>query len=312
VGKYIRKRFVQLIPILLGVSFITFALMYIAPSDPAEMKLSAQGTAVSQEILDETREEMGLNKPFLEQYLSWLLNLLTGDMGVSYVDNVPVSQKIVTAMPSTIILAVSSMLLTLLIAIPLGILAAIRQNQWVDYSIRFFTFVGTSVPNFFLALVLIYVFAMQLNWLPVLATGSIRGLILPTIALSTVMISKYIRQIRAAVLEELNKDYVMGARSRGIQENVILYKNVLRNSMITVVTLIGLSIGSLLGGAAVVETIFVWRGLGKMVVDAIGARDYPVIQGFVVWMAIIYVVVNLLTDLSYHLLDPRVKEGWET
>jgi ABC-type dipeptide/oligopeptide/nickel transport systems, permease components len=312
VGKYIRKRFVQLIPILLGVSFITFALMYLAPSDPAEMKLSAQGTAVSQEILDETREEMGLNKPFLEQYLSWLLNLLTGDMGVSYVDNVPVSQKIVTAMPSTIILAVSSMLLTLLIAIPLGILAAIRQNQWVDYSIRFFTFVGTSIPNFFLALVLIYVFAMQLNWLPVLATGSIRGLILPTIALSTVMISKYIRQIRAAVLEELNKDYVMGARSRGIQENVILYKNVLRNSMITVVTLIGLSIGSLLGGAAVVETIFVWRGLGKMVVDAIGARDYPVIQGFVVWMAIIYVVVNLLTDLSYHLLDPRVKEGWET
>ncbi|WP_414732978.1 nickel ABC transporter permease [Acetobacterium carbinolicum] len=311
-GKYIRKRFVQLIPILLGVSFITFALMYLAPSDPAEMKLSAQGTAVSQEILDETREEMGLNKPFLEQYLSWLLNLLTGDMGVSYVDNVPVSQKIVTAMPSTIILAVSSMLLTLLIAIPLGILAAIRQNQWVDYSIRFSTFVGTSIPNFFLALVLIYVFAMQLNWLPVLATGSIRGLILPTIALSTVMISKYIRQIRAAVLEELNKDYVMGARSRGIQENVILYKNVLRNSMITVVTLIGLSIGSLLGGAAVVETIFVWRGLGKMVVDAIGARDYPVIQGFVVWMAIIYVVVNLLTDLSYHLLDPRVKEGWET
>jgi peptide/nickel transport system permease protein len=303
---------VQLIPILLGVSFITFALMYLAPSDPAEMKLSAQGTAVSQEILDETREEMGLNKPFLEQYLSWLLNLLTGDMGVSYIDNVPVSQKIVTAMPSTIILAVSSMLLTLLIAIPLGILAAIRQNQWVDYSIRFFTFVGTSIPNFFLALVLIYVFAMQLNWLPVLATGSIRGLILPTIALSTVMISKYIRQIRAAVLEELNKDYVMGARSRGIQENVILYKNVLRNSMITVVTLIGLSIGSLLGGAAVVETIFVWRGLGKMVVDAIGARDYPVIQGFVVWMAIIYVVVNLLTDLSYHLLDPRVKEGWET
>jgi len=312
VEKYIRKRLLQLIPILLGVSFITFALMYIAPSDPAEMKLSAQGTAVSQEILDETRAEMGLNKPFLEQYLTWLLNLLKGDMGVSYVDNIAVSQKIVKAMPSTIILAASSMLLTLLIAIPLGILAAIRQNQWLDYGIRFFTFVGTSIPNFFLALVLIYVFAMQLGWLPVLASGSIRGLILPTIALSTVMVSKYIRQIRAAVLEELNKDYVMGARSRGIQENVILYKNVLRNSMITVVTLIGLSIGSLLGGAAVVETIFVWRGLGKMVVDAIGARDYPVIQGFVVWMAIIYVVVNLLTDLSYHLLDPRVKEGWET
>lgn len=310
-GKYIFKRLLQLIPILLGVSFITFALMYIAPSDPAEMKLSAQGTAVSQEIIDETREEMGLNKPFIEQYLTWLLSFLKGDLGLSYVDNLPVSKKIVSALPSTIILALSSMLLTLIIAIPLGVLSAVKQNRFIDYLIRFFTFVGTSIPNFFLALVLIYVFAMQLNLLPVLASGSIKGLILPTVALATVMVSKYIRQVRAAVLEELKKDYVMGARSRGIQEKVILFKNVLRNSMITVVTLVGLSIGSLLGGAAVVETIFVWRGLGKMVVDAIGARDYPVIQGFVVWMAVIYVLVNLLTDLSYHLLDPRVKEGWE-
>lgn len=310
-GNYITKRLFQLVPILLGVSFITFALMYIAPSDPAEMKLSAQGTAVSQEVIDETREEMGLNKPFIEQYLTWLLNLLKGDMGVSYVDNLPVSRKIVNALPSTIILAFSSMILTLVISIPLGVLSAVKQNRLIDYLIRFFTFIGTSVPNFFLALVLIYVFAMQLGLLPVLASGSIKGLILPTIALATVMISKYIRQVRAAVLEELKKDYVMGARSRGIQEGVILFKNVLRNSMITIVTLVGLSIGSLLGGAAVVETIFVWRGLGKMVVDAIGARDYPVIQGFVVWMAIIYVLVNLLTDLSYHLLDPRVKEGWE-
>lgn len=310
-GNYITKRLFQLIPILLGVSFITFALMYIAPSDPAEMKLSAQGTAVSQEVIDETREEMGLNKPFIKQYLTWLLNLLKGDMGVSYVDNLPVSRKIVNALPSTIILAFSSMILTLVISIPLGVLSAVKQNRFIDYLIRFFTFIGTSVPNFFLALVLIYVFAMQLGLLPVLASGSIKGLILPTIALATVMISKYIRQVRAAVLEELKKDYVMGARSRGIQEGVILFKNVLRNSMITIVTLVGLSIGSLLGGAAVVETIFVWRGLGKMVVDAIGARDYPVIQGFVVWMAIIYVLVNLLTDLSYHLLDPRVKEGWE-
>ena len=310
-GNYITKRLFQLIPILLGVSFITFALMYIAPSDPAEMKLSAQGTAVSQEVIDETREEMGLNKPFIEQYLTWLLNLLKGDMGVSYVDNLPVSKKIVSALPSTIILALSSMILTLVISIPLGVLSAVKQNRFIDYLIRFFTFIGTSVPNFFLALVLIYVFAMQLGLLPVLASGSIKGMILPTIALATVMISKYIRQVRAAVLEELRKDYVMGARSRGIQEGVILFKNVLRNSMITIVTLVGLSIGSLLGGAAVVETIFVWRGLGKMVVDAIGARDYPVIQGFVVWMAIIYVLVNLLTDLSYHLLDPRVKEGWE-
>lgn len=310
-GRYIKIRLLQLIPIILGVSFITFSLMYIAPGNPAEMKLSAQGTAVTQEIIEQTKDEMGINKPFLEQYFSWLINLIKGDMGVSYTDNLPVSKKLLDAMPSTILLAFSSMLLTLAISIPLGLLCAINQNKWVDYVVRILTFIGTSIPNFFLALVLIYIFAMKLNWLPVLASGSIKGLILPTVALSTVMVSKYIRQVRAAVLEELSKDYVMGARARGIYENVILYKNVLRNSMITIVTLVGLSFGSLLGGAAVIETIFVWRGLGKLVVDAIGARDYPVIQGFVVWMAVIYVIVNLFTDISYNFLDPRVKYEWE-
>ncbi len=306
-SKYIKKRLLQLIPIVLGVSFITFSLMYIAPGDPAESKLSAQGTSVTQEIIDKTRIEMGLDKPFLVQYFTWLKNLLTGDMGTSYIDNIPVSKKLFTAMPYTVLLAFSSMGLTLLISIPLGILCAIKQNKAIDYIIRIFTFVGTSIPSFFLALALIYFFAMKLKLLPVLASGTLKGLILPTISLSTVMVSKYIRQVRAAVLEELGKDYVMGAKTRGISESVIIYKNVLRNSMITIVTLIGLSFGSLLGGAAIVETIFVWRGLGKLVVDAIGMRDYPVIQGFVVWMAIIYVLINLLTDLSYSRLDPRVK-----
>ncbi|WP_352406529.1 nickel ABC transporter permease [Acetoanaerobium noterae] len=305
-SRYIKKRLFQLIPIILGVSFITFSLMYIAPGNPAEMKLSAQGISVSNEIIEQTKIEMGLDKPFLWQYFTWLTNLIKGDMGTSYVDNMPVSKKLLIAMPSTIILAFSSMGLTLLMAIPLGVLCAIKQNKFIDYIIRLFTFVGTSIPNFFLALVLIYFFAMKLKWLPVLASGSFKGLILPTLSLSTVMISKYIRQVRAAVLEELGKDYVLGAKTRGINEKVIIYSNVVRNSMITIVTLVGLSFGSLLGGAAVVETIFVWRGLGKLVVDAIGARDYPVIQGFVVWMAIIYVTINLLTDLSYSRLDPRV------
>lgn len=306
-SRYIKKRLLQLIPVIFGVSFITFSLMYIAPGDPAQMKIFAQGASVSRELIEQTRIEMGLDKPFLVQYFTWLKNLLMGDMGTSYMDNIPVSQKLLTAMPYTILLALSSMALTLLISIPLGILCAIKQNKFIDYVIRVFTFVGTSIPNFFLALALIYFFAMKLKLLPVLASGSLKGLILPTISLSTVMISKYIRQVRAAVLEELSKDYVIGAKTRGISDTVIIYKNVLRNSMITIVTLIGLSFGSLLGGAAIVETIFVWRGLGKLVVDAIGARDYPVIQGFVVWMAIIYVSINLLTDLSYSRLDPRVK-----
>lgn len=281
--------------------------MHLSPSDPAERLLTSQGMAAAPEVLKEMHLKMGLDKPFLVQYALWLKNMLRGDMGTSYMTGRPVFTELSIHLPPTIALAASSILLTLVVSIPLGILAAVRQNKWTDYLIRFCTFIGTSIPGFFLSLLLIFVFSLKLKLLPVVGNNGVMSILLPTVTLSVAMTSKYIRQVRAAVLGELEKEYVKGARSRGVKEGVILFSNVLKNALLTIVTLIGLSIGSLLGGTAIVENIFVWPGLGKLVIEAIGQRDYPLLQGYVVWMALIFVVVNLLTDLSYRLLDPRVK-----
>ena len=213
-------------------------------------------------------------------------------------------------LPATILLTVSSVLLTMLIAIPLGIISAVKHNKWSDYLIRFLSFIGNSMPNFFAALVLMYFFSIKLGWLPVITTDNVAlSLVLPTLTLAISMASKYTRQVRATVLEELNKDYVIGARARGVRGSVIIWKNVMKSSMLTIITLLALSIGNLLGGTTIVETIFMWDGVGKMAVDAITMRDYPIIQAYVAWMAIIYVVVNLITDIIYHYLDPRVRLG---
>lgn len=307
--KYIGKRLTRLIPVIIGVTFITFLLLYISPGDPAEAKLLSQGVAVSKEILEKTREEMGLNKPFIMQYLTWFKNFLCGDLGVSYTDGVAVSTKLANAFPATLKLAGVSMLLTLIISIPLGVLAAKKQNRFTDYLIRLVTFVTNSIPGFLMALLLLYFICLKLKLLPIVTSQSWKGLILPSLSLTLVMSSKYIRQIRAEVLEQMSCDYVTSARARGVKEFFILYKNVLHNSMLTIITLIGLSIGSLMAGTVVIETIFSWPGLGKLVMDAITDRDYPVVQGFVVCSAIVYVLVNLLTDISYKLLDPRVSDG---
>lgn len=297
----------HLVPILLGITLLTFGIMHLSPSDPAERLLTSQGMAAAPEVLKEMHLKMGLDKPFLVQYALWLKNMLSGDMGTSYMTGRPVFTELSIHLPPTIALAASSILLTLVVSIPLGILAAVRQNKWTDYLIRFCTFIGTSIPGFFLSLLLIFVFSLKLKLLPVVGNNGVMSILLPTVTLSVAMTSKYIRQVRAAVLGELEKEYVKGARSRGVKEGVILFSNVLKNALLTIVTLIGLSIGSLLGGTAIVENIFVWPGLGKLVIEAIGQRDYPLLQGYVVWMALIFVVVNLLTDLSYRLLDPRVK-----
>lgn len=309
IAGYMGKRLLTLIPILFGITFITYGLMFISPSDPVEMMLSAQGVPVSQEVIDAMRVKLGLDKPFLVQYFTWLKNFFTGDMGVSYVSGREVVDILSAALPKTLALTASSILMTIVLAIPLGILTAVRQNKATDYILRFLTFVGNSIPNFLLAMVLIYVLSVKLDILPILATDSLVGLIMPTIALGTAMTGKYIRQVRSAVLEELGKDYVKGSVSRGLRPKVILYRDVLKNAMITIVTLLSLSIGSLLGGTAAVEMIFVWQGMGLTAVQAITARDYPVIQAYVVWMAIIFVIVNVITDLIYHFLDPRVRQG---
>lgn len=308
--KYIFKRLLQLIPILIGITFLSFGMMRLAGGDAVTYMYENAGASVSQEVIDETKKEYGLDQPFLVQYGRWLAGMVTGDMGVSYVSKRDVYETFTEKLPNTILLTVSSLVLTMLIAIPLGILSAVRHDRWLDYVIRFLSFIGNSMPNFFAALVLMYFLSIKMGWFPVITTeNKLQSLVLPTLTLAISMASKYTRQIRAAVLEELNKDYVIGARARGVHGSAIVWRNVMKSSMLTIITLLALSVGSLLGGTTIVETIFMWDGVGKMAVDAITMRDYPIIQAYVAWMAVIYVLVNLVTDIIYHYLDPRVRLG---
>ena len=308
-GRYTLKRLIQLIPILIGITFLSFAMMRLAGSD-AVTEMYANKGAVSQEVIDLKRAELGLDRPFVTQYFAWLGGMLRGDMGVSYVSGRDVFQTFVSKLPATLLLTALSIMLTIVISIPLGVLAAVRHDRLTDYCLRFLSFIGNSLPNFFVALLLMQLLAIRLNWLPVISNGtSIRSAMMPTLTLAISMSAKYMRQVRATVLEELNKDYVLGAQARGVRGSVILWRSVIKSSMLTIVTLLALSIGSLLGGTAIIESIFMWDGVGKLAVDAITMRDYPLIQAYVVWMAVIYVLVNLITDLLYHALDPRIRLG---
>ena len=308
-GRYVLRRFLQLIPILIGITFLSFAMMRLAGSD-AVMEMYSNKGAVSQEIIDQKRAELGLDKPFLTQYFTWLFSMLRGDMGVSYVSGKDVFQTFMSRLPATLLLAALSILLTVMISIPLGVLSAVKHDKATDYFLRFLSFIGNSMPNFFVALLLMQLLAIRLGWLPVISSGiSIQSALMPTLTLAISMSARYMRQVRAAVLEELNKDYVYGAQARGVRRSVVLRKSVIKSAMLTIVTLLALSIGSLLGGTAIIESIFMWDGVGKLAVDAISMRDYPLIQAYVVWMALIYVLVNLAADLLYHALDPRIRLG---
>lgn len=307
-AKYIGKRLLHLIPVLIGITLLSFALMHTASMDAVDVMYERQGSAVSEELKAQMREELNLDKPFFVQYGIWLGNVVTGDMGTSYISQKPVFETFVSKLPATIALTMSSIFLTMVVSLPLGILAAVKQNKWIDYMIRLFSFIGNSLPNFFIALLLIYLFSLKLGLFPVIAgTEGASGIVLPTLTLSIAMSAKYTRQIRTAVLEELEQEYVSGAISRGVRMRVVLCRSVLKSCMYTMITLLGLSIGSLLGGTAIVESIFMWDGVGKMAVDAITMRDYPIIQAYVIWMAIIYVMINLITDILYCFLDPRVR-----
>ena len=265
---------------------------------------------MSEAALDAAREELGLDKPFLTQYFVWLGKLLCGDMGNSYVSGFSVFDTFISKLPATLLLTATSILLTIIISIPLGILSAVKQNTIADYLIRFCSFIGNSLPNFFVSLLLMYFLAIRVRIFPVIAKDvSLKSVAMPAITLAIAMSAKYLRQVRATVLDELSKDYVAGARARGVKFSVTLWKSIMKASLVTVITLLMLSVGNLLGGTAIVESIFMWDGVGKMAVDAISMRDYPIIQAYVMWMAIIYVLVNLLTDLSYRFLDPRIRLG---
>ena len=307
---YVLKRIIQLIPILFAITFLSYGMMRIAGSDVVTQKMENTGTVVSDEVLNAAREQLGLDKPFLTQYAVWLGKLLRGDMGNSYVSGKPVFATFISKLPATLLLTAVSIFMTIIISVPLGVLAAVKQNCMTDYVIRFFSFIGNSLPNFFVSLILMYVLAIRLRWFPVIAKDvSLKSVSMPAITLAIAMSAKYLRQVRATVLDELSKDYVAGARARGIRFSVTLWRSVMKASLVTILTLLMLSVGNLLGGTAIVESIFMWDGVGKMAVDAISMRDYPIIQAYVMWMAIIYVAVNLLTDLSYRFLDPRIRLG---
>lgn len=305
--RYILKRLLQLVVVLLGVTFLTFMITQATPSDAAEMKYVSMGMMPSTELLEKTREEMGLNDPVLIQYGRWLGNVLHGDLGESSKFGESVWTQMTRKLPMTLKLAGVSLIVVIVFSFPLGILSAVKKNKVADYMIRFLSFFGVSMPNFWLALLLMYIFAVRLGWFKVVSTNSVQGMILPVATLTIPMISSYARQIRAALLEELNANYVIGARARGIPERRIIWGHVLPNAILPIITLLGLSVGHLLGGAAIIETIFSWQGIGNMVVEAIRVRDYPLIQGYVIWMAIIYVTVNLMVDIAYRLLDPQIR-----
>ena len=309
IKKYIVRRLLQLIPILIGITLLSFALMQSSKTDAVDLIYKDAGNVASEEVKEQIRQELGLDKPFIVQYTTWLGNVLKGDMGMSYVMKKPVFSEFMKRLPNTMALTITSIVVTFVVSVPLGILSAVKQNKPADYVIRFLSFTGNSLPGFFLSLILIYVFSLKLNLLPVMGNNGFKSIILPTLTLAISMSAKYTRQIRATVLEELNKDYVLGLRSRAEKEKRILYVNILKVALLTVVTLLGLSIGSLLGGTAIVESIFMWDGVGKLAVDSIRMMDYPMIQAYVIWMAVIFVVINLITDILYNYLDPRIRIG---
>ena len=304
------NRFIQMLVTLIGVSFMTFCLTYLAPGDPAAMLLESADTIVSEEVLAQTRHELGLDQPFLVQYGNWVGGLLHGDMGMSYSAKKPVLDKLSEGFVGTLLLAIVTVIFVLIISLPLGIWSAVRQNEYPDYIVRFFSFVGVSMPSFWLGLILLYIFGLKLGWFPI-ATSKVtaNSIILPAITLAIYQSTKYVRQVRTVILDELHQDYVIGARARGLSEQAILWKHVLPNAVLPLITLLGMSIGWLLGGVAVIEIVFSYPGIGNMAVRAIMMRDYPLIEGFVLWIAIAYMGINFLVDLSYTYLDPKLRKG---
>ena len=301
------RRCAQFIPVFFGITVLSFTLIHLAPSDPVSVRLSLGGIAVDPVTAAQMRTEMGLDRPLPIQYGDWLMRFLHGDMGISYRSDRPVAAMLLQALPYTLAIAASAMLLTLLISLPLGIAIAAYRNSALDCIVRFLTFIGNAVPSFIVGILLMFLFSYQLGWIPVLAGNSPVGMVLPTAALALIMSARYIRQIRAATLDELAKDYIVGLRARGITERRILFGNVLKNIMGIVVTLTAISVGSLLGGVVIIETLFSRPGVGSLLMTAINSRDYPVIQAAVVWMVLAYFVVNLLADLSYRRFNPRVR-----
>ncbi len=301
---YLVRRLLLALPVVLGVATLVFLLIHLIPGDPVEIMLGESALPADRDAL---REALGLDRPILEQYGSFLWGLCRGDLGVSLQQRRPVTALIREHYPATLELTLAAMLISLLIALPAGILSGIRQYSFWDHSTMFMALLGVSMPNFWLGPLLIWVFSIQLGWFPVSGKGGLAHLLLPALTLGASMAAIVARMTRSSVLEVLREDYVMTARAKGLSEARIILKHVLRNAMLPVLTVVGLQFGALLAGSIITETIFSWPGLGTLMVKAIQTRDYPVVQGCVLVIALSYVLVNLFTDLLYGVIDPRIR-----
>ena len=308
-ARVVAQRMVGALVVVVGVTLLAYLLSYLSPTDPATRFFTDHGVVPTAAELEAKRHELGLDRPFLEQYGDWIASIFQGDLGESYRNGRSVSGSLMSCLPYTLALTGTSMLLTLAIALPLGLLCAYRKDGIVDNVVRAISYLFCSLPTFFVALILLYVLSVQLHLFPVRSTPDLQGIVMPTLAMALPLSAWYVRQVRTIALEQLDSGYVDGLRSRGISERRILFKHVLRNSLIPILALAGVSIGSLLGGTAIIESIFNWPGVGNLSVAAINARDYPVVQGYALLMAFVYLFVNFLVDLSYRFIDPRVNKG---
>lgn len=300
----------QVVVILVGISFITFAFTMLSTEDIAKQLITgSEDIIVSKEQIEAVRKEMGLDQPFLVQFADWLYHAVQGDFGFSYMSKKPVADKILECLPATIYLTLTSLAMMLVVSLPLGIFSAVYRNGAVDYIIRGLTFLGSSIPGFWMGLILLWFFGLHMGWFPIISsTMSVKTIFLPALTLAISMAAKYTRQIRSAILEELHQDYVIGARARGMSEFHILCKEVLPNAILPLITIFGLSMGSLLGGSAVVEIVFGWPGLGRLAVEAINYRDFKLLQGIVVWIAFMYLLINITIDFLYMYFNPMLRK----
>lgn len=304
---FIGQRLIGAIPVLFGITVLVFLILYLMPGTPAQTLLF--GTQATPEQIAELNRQLGVDRPLVVQYVDFLGRVVRGDLGTSYVSRRSVAGEISSQLPSTMLLTAAAMAVAVGIGLPAGLLAAIKRGTFLDSFATGFSVLGVAVPNFWLAILLMLLFSVQLNWFPVLGQGSARAIVLPAIALGWGFASIITRLVRASMIEVLNQPYIATARAKGLTGWVIIFRHALRNAMIPVVTILGLQIANLLSGAVVIESIFARQGVGSLAVRGILSKDIPLIQGVVIFVAVIYVIVNLLVDLCYAFLDPRIRNA---
>jgi peptide/nickel transport system permease protein len=304
---FITRRLIILVPVVIGVSFLVFTAMYVLPGDAVDSMLAERGA--SAEELARLRSQLGLDQPFLVQYGRFIGRLVTGDLGSSIVTGRPVADQIASQLPATIQLTFASLLIAVVVGVPLGVIAAVKRGTWIDSLSMVVALIGVSMPNFWLGLLLILTFSLQLGWFPAAGTGDWRYLVLPAVTLGFSGVAIIARITRSSLLEVIHADYVRTARSKGLRPSTVIVKHAMRNSMASVMTVIGLQFGALLGGSVVVETVFGRQGIGFLTVSGIQRADFPLVQVTVMLAALAFVVVNLLVDVTYSLLDPRIRYG---